>query len=111
MRVIQRRSAVLTVVSAFLSATALPVLAPVAAYATEQVAVQTVHCRMVKIAGVDSFYREADPGDAPVLLLLHGFPTSSHMLPNLMPALADRYHVIAPANVSFCERKTQHGLD
>ena len=37
-----------------------------------------------------------DPHDAPVVLLLHGFPTSSHMFRNLIPALADRYHVIAP---------------
>lgn len=42
------------------------------------------------------FYREAGPKDAPVVLLLHGFPTSSHMFRNLIPALADRYHVIAP---------------
>ena len=42
------------------------------------------------------FYREAGPSDAPVVLLLHGFPTSSHMFRNLIPELADRYHVIAP---------------
>jgi len=45
---------------------------------------------------VNIFYREAGPRDAPVVLLLHGFPTSSHMFRNLIPALADRYHVIAP---------------
>jgi pimeloyl-ACP methyl ester carboxylesterase len=45
---------------------------------------------------VNIFYREAGPTDAPVVLLLHGFPTSSHMFRNLIPALADRYHVIAP---------------
>lgn len=42
------------------------------------------------------FYREAGPKNAPAILLLHGFPTSSHMYRNLIPALADRYHVIAP---------------
>jgi hypothetical protein len=48
------------------------------------------------VDGIRIFYREAGPKDAPVLLLLHGFPTSSHMFRNLIPALADRYHVIAP---------------
>jgi pimeloyl-ACP methyl ester carboxylesterase len=48
------------------------------------------------IDGHRIFYREAGAKDAPTLLLLHGFPTSSHMFRNLIPALADRYHVIAP---------------
>jgi len=50
-------------------------------------------------ASVDSlnvFYREAGPEKAAAILLLHGFPTSSHMFRNLIPALADRYHVVAP---------------
>ena len=42
------------------------------------------------------FYREAGSKTAPTMLLLHGFPTSSHMFRNLIPALADRYHVVAP---------------
>src|SRR5438034_6550801 len=42
------------------------------------------------------FYRETGNADAPALLLLHGFPTSSHMFRDLMPRLADRYHVVAP---------------
>lgn len=54
------------------------------------------HHRNVKIDGVNIFYREAGPADAPALLLLHGFPTSSHMFRNLIPALADRYRLIAP---------------
>ncbi len=41
-------------------------------------------------------YREAGPVDAPTVLLLHGFPTSSHMFRNLIPALADKWHVVAP---------------
>ena len=49
-----------------------------------------------KIDGLDIFYREAGPADAPTVLLLHGFPTSSHMFRNLIPKLADKYHVIAP---------------
>ena len=52
--------------------------------------------RTKTIDGVKIFYREAGPGNAPVVLLLHGFPTSSHMFRNLIPELADRYHVIAP---------------
>lgn len=49
-----------------------------------------------KIDGLDIFYREAGPKDAPTVLLLHGFPTSSHMFRNLIPELADTYHVVAP---------------
>lgn len=49
-----------------------------------------------QIDGLDIFYREAGPKDAPTILLLHGFPTSSHMFRNLIPELADKYHVIAP---------------
>ncbi|MGO9108807.1 MAG: alpha/beta fold hydrolase [Thermoguttaceae bacterium] len=52
--------------------------------------------RSVRIDGLDIFYREAGPKDAPTILLLHGFPTSSHMFRNLIPALADQYHVVAP---------------
>jgi pimeloyl-ACP methyl ester carboxylesterase len=48
------------------------------------------------VVGVVVFYREAGAKDAPVLLLLHGFPTSSHMFRNLIPQLADKYHLIAP---------------
>ena len=55
----------------------------------------------VKVGGVEVFYREAGPRDAPVLLLLHGFPTSSHMFRNLIPQLADKYHVIAPDYPGF----------
>ena len=52
--------------------------------------------RTVEIEGQSVFYREAGPKGAPTVLLLHGFPTSSHMFRNLIPALADRYHVVAP---------------
>jgi len=63
----------------------------------------TVHHRSANIDGIDIFYREAGPRGAPVVLLLHGFPTSSHMFRNLIPALADRYHVIAPDYPGFGE--------
>jgi pimeloyl-ACP methyl ester carboxylesterase len=48
------------------------------------------------VDGNKIFYRQAGPTTAPTILLLHGFPTSSHMFRNLIPALADRYHVVAP---------------
>lgn len=52
--------------------------------------------RTVDVDGLNVFYREAGRRDAPVILLLHGFPTSSHMFRGLIPSLADRYRVIAP---------------
>jgi pimeloyl-ACP methyl ester carboxylesterase len=52
--------------------------------------------RTVKVGDLDVFYREAGPKDAPAVLLLHGFPTSSQMFRNLIPDLADRYDVVAP---------------
>jgi pimeloyl-ACP methyl ester carboxylesterase len=52
--------------------------------------------RKINVDGLNVFYREAGRADAPALLLLHGFPTSSHMFRNLIPPLADRLHLIAP---------------
>jgi pimeloyl-ACP methyl ester carboxylesterase len=52
--------------------------------------------RHVAVDGHKVFYREAGSKTAPTILLLHGFPTSSHMFRNLIPALADHYHVVAP---------------
>ena len=60
-----------------------------------------VRYRTVEIDGLDIFYREAGSSDAPTILLLHGFPTSSHMFRNLMPALADKFHLIAPDYPGF----------
>lgn len=54
----------------------------------------TLH-KTIEIEGLDIFYREAGSKDAPTILLLHGFPTSSHMFRNLIPALADEFHLIA----------------
>jgi pimeloyl-ACP methyl ester carboxylesterase len=61
----------------------------------------SVRYQSVQVEGQDIFYREAGPKEAPALLLLHGFPTSSHMFRNLMPALADKYRVIAPDYPGF----------
>lgn len=63
--------------------------------------VPVIHYKTADIDGVKVFYREAGPADAPVVLLLHGFPTSSHMFRNLIPLLADRFHVIAPDYPGF----------
>ncbi len=54
-----------------------------------------------KVGDVTVFYREAGRADAPVLLLLHGFPTAGHMFRDLIPKLADRYRVIAPDLAGF----------
>lgn len=59
------------------------------------------HHRYATVAGHQLFYREAGPDGAPVIVLLHGFPTSSFMFRHLIPALADRYHVIAPDHLGF----------
>ncbi|MBV7536852.1 alpha/beta hydrolase [Duganella sp. sic0402] len=84
-----------------LAALSLAVLVHAAPVASAKDAVNvastaTVEYRTVKVDGVNVFYREAGPKNAPVLLLLHGFPTSSQMFRNLIPQLADRYRVIAP---------------
>jgi pimeloyl-ACP methyl ester carboxylesterase len=80
-------------------------MAPVSMAAVPAVPTQaapvTVHYRNATIEGVKVFYREAGPSNGPVVLLLHGFPTSSHMFRNLIPLLADRYHVIAPDYPGF----------
>ncbi len=81
---------------AVLSIVGLTVATAVTQADTEDVTRPVVHHKTVKIDGLDIFYREAGPKDAPTVLLLHGFPTSSHMFRNLIPALADRYHVVAP---------------
>ena len=61
----------------------------------------TVHHRYATVRGHQLFYREAGPADAPALVLLHGFPASSFMFRDLIPRLADRYHVIAPDHLGF----------
>lgn len=60
-----------------------------------------VRYHTMTIDGLDVFYREAGSRNNPTILLLHGFPTSSHMFRNLIPALADKYHVVAPDYPGF----------
>jgi pimeloyl-ACP methyl ester carboxylesterase len=86
-----------------LSSTALLSAVPAPAHAEQAPAIPAVHYHTVKVDGIDIFYREAGPRNAPTVLLLHGFPTSSHMFRNLIPALADHYHVIAPDYPGFGE--------
>src|SRR5215471_15798818 len=62
---------------------------------------ERVRYKTIKVDDVEIFYREAGPKQAPTLLLLHGFPTSSQMFRNLIPALADRYHIVAPDYPGF----------
>ncbi len=61
----------------------------------------TVHYRYAPVQGHQLFYREAGPPGAPAVVLLHGFPASSFMFRDLIPELADRYHVIAPDHLGF----------
>src|SRR3569833_3034430 len=60
-----------------------------------------VSCRTQSVAGVNIFYREAGPQTGPVLVLLHGFPASSFYYRNLIPLLAEKWHVIAPDYPGF----------
>jgi pimeloyl-ACP methyl ester carboxylesterase len=76
-------------------------IAPVFAQQTDQtknnhMKTTAIHYNNVKVNGLNIFYREAGPQDAPVILLLHGYPTSSFMFRNLIPILSAKYHVIAP---------------
>jgi pimeloyl-ACP methyl ester carboxylesterase len=80
---------------ALFAATAWPL-----ASASAQQTVEVLH-KTVKVGDLDIFYREAGPKDAPTVLLLHGFPTSSQMFRKLIPALADKYHVVAPDYPGF----------
>jgi len=73
----------------------IPQTANLAAEKIDPSFTQTRH-KTVKVNGIDIFYREAGPKNAPTILLLHGYPTSSHMFRNLIPALSDRYHLLAP---------------
>ena len=56
----------------------------------------SIRYHTIAVDGANIFYREAGSADAPKLLLLHGFPTSSHMFRDLIPLLADRFHIVAP---------------
>ena len=62
---------------------------------------QSISYHTVEIQGLNIFYREAGPANAPTVLLLHGFPSSSRMWESLIPLLADKYHLIAPDYPGF----------
>ena len=57
--------------------------------------------RYAKVRGLNLFYREAGPKDSPTVVLLHGFPSSSHMFRDLIPQLADKFHIVAPDYPGF----------
>lgn len=78
-----------------LSALAIAMLFAARSIAGEPNTTQVLY-RTVRIDGLDIFYREAGRKENPTVLLLHGFPTSSHMFRDLIPALADKYHLVAP---------------
>src|SRR5215813_3246879 len=61
----------------------------------------TVRYETARVEGLNIAYRQAGDPDNPKLVLLHGFPASSHQYRNLLPALADRFHVIAPDYPGF----------
>ena len=87
------RAGALTLALGFTVTPSAPVLATAVETASETT---RVHYRRALIDGVEIAYREAGDAARPTVLLLHGFPTSSHMFRNLIPALAGRYHVLAP---------------
>ena len=93
-RTLRRRALLLSVAAAPAAALFEPALAR-SNKATEPTMID-IQYRTRQVGPVEVFYREAGPADAPVILLLHGFPTAGHMFRDLIPALADRYRVIAP---------------
>src|SRR3954467_11628067 len=72
-----------------------------AAQKRDQAMEQQVLYRTVKVDGINIFYREAGPSDAPTILLLHGLPSSSRMFQPLLTRLADKYHMVAPDYPGF----------
>lgn len=96
-----RRQAITASLGLALTGTALAHNTPVHAEQAAEIAAARTRYKSIRIEGVKLFYREAGAPDAPALLLLHGFPTSSHMFRDLIPALADRYHVVAPDYPGF----------
>jgi len=71
------------------------------ASASHSAADKSITYKTVNVKGLNIFYREAGPANAPAILLLHGFPSSSRMFDTLIPLLADRYHLIAPDYPGF----------
>jgi pimeloyl-ACP methyl ester carboxylesterase len=71
------------------------------AHAKDKAMEQQIFYRTVKVDGLSIFYREAGPKDAPVILLLHGLPSSSRMFQPLLTRLSDKYHLVAPDYPGF----------
>ena len=82
-----------------------------AAVITAPVTPSDVKFGTVEVDGLNIAYREAGDPQSPKLVLLHGFPASSHQYRNLVPALADRFHVIAPDYPGFGESDAPHPAD
>ena len=80
---------------------AVSLVIPMTTAAAEPTAVPQVHARTAVVGGHKVFYREAGSPKAPAIVLLHGFPSSSHMYRDLVPRLADRFRVIAPDYIGF----------
>ena len=70
-----------------------------------------VHYKTSRLNELDIFYREAGPEEAPTILLLHGFPTSSNMFRNLIPRLASSFHVVAPDYPGFGQSSMRNHKD
>jgi len=70
-------------------------------HAAYSIPATAIHYRTVKVDGLDVFYREAGDPKNPTILLLHGFPSSSHQYRDLIPLLADKFHVVAPDYPGF----------
>jgi hypothetical protein len=83
-----------TAVAAMLAAASL--LGPALADSPVAPDVRATKYRSMQIDGLTVAYREAGPPEAPTVLLLHGFPSSSRMYQRLLPLLSDRYHLVAP---------------
>jgi pimeloyl-ACP methyl ester carboxylesterase len=99
-----KRSFLLGALSVSTSAATLTLSAQAKAASAKRLApasMTVTHHRTAVVDGITIFYREAGRIDAPVVVLLHGFPSSSHMFRKLIPALADRYRVIAPDYPGF----------
>jgi pimeloyl-ACP methyl ester carboxylesterase len=84
----------------FTAAVAKPIVYQTNEKIASKITYPTLH-KTVEINGVDIFYREAGNKHKPTILLLHGYPTSSHMFRNLMEDLSDEYHLIAPDYPGF----------